>query len=109
MKPGKWRVKLIALREELEALERESAEGRSTVELDQTKVGRLSRMDALQGQAMSNAVAARRKQALQRIDAALVRLEDGEYGFCLVCGDEIAERRLDLDPAIATCQGCSKS
>lgn len=104
-----WRDKLHSLKGELEALDNESAESRDTVELDQTKVGRLSRMDALQGQAMNQAVAARRKQAQQRIEAALTRLEEGEFGYCLVCGDEIPVKRLELDPAIVTCHGCSKA
>ncbi len=104
-----WREKLNDLRSELEALEARTSDNRETVVLDQTKVGRLSRMDALQGQAMSNAVAARRKQSLQRIEAALARLDEEEFGYCLVCGDEIAEKRLELDPAVPTCQGCTRS
>lgn len=104
-----WRKKLCALRTELEVLESETADSREAVALDQTKVGRLSRMDALQGQAMSNAVAARRKQTLQRIEAALDRLEDDEFGYCLMCGDEISEKRLELDPAIPTCHVCASS
>lgn len=103
-----WKKRLIELQRELETLDQESAESRSAVELDQTKVGRLSRMDALQGQAMSNAVAARRRQTLQRIEAALTRLKEDEFGYCLVCGEEIAVKRLELDPTIPTCQSCSK-
>lgn len=109
MSNSDWREKLLSLQIELETLDQESADARSPVELDQTKVGRLSRMDALQGQAMSNAVAARRRQTLQRIDAALARIEDDEFGYCLICGDDIAVRRLELDPTIPTCQSCSKS
>lgn len=103
-----WQTKLNLMKAELLSLEASSLDGRGTVELDQTKVGRLSRMDALQGQAMSNAVGMRRKQAFMRIEAALTRLEEGEFGYCLVCGDDIAEKRLELDPTLITCQGCSK-
>lgn len=107
MKPEKyWRTKLEELQNELLHLAEESAEGRNAVELDQTRVGRLSRMDALQSQAMNNAIAARRKQQLARIEAAFERLEEGEYGYCLGCGEEIAKKRLELDPTIPTCTGC---
>lgn len=101
-----WRTKLKELQNELLRLSEESAEGRDAVELDQTRVGRLSRMDALQSQAMNQAIAARRKQQLVRIEAAFERLEEGDYGYCLGCGEEIAEKRLELDPTIPTCTGC---
>ncbi|MBL4837508.1 MAG: TraR/DksA C4-type zinc finger protein [Kordiimonadaceae bacterium] len=102
-----WHSRLIALKAELQALDKGTADARKTVELDQSKVGRLSRMDALQGQAMSNAVAARRQQALLRIDAAIERLKDGEFGYCIGCGDKVAAKRLQLDPAVATCTACA--
>ena len=40
---------------------------------------------------------------VRRIDAALARLDEGEYGFCVTCGEEIAEARLDLLPATPFC------
>jgi len=101
-----WKNKLLEMQAELLHLEEESKEGREAVELDQSRVGRLSRMDALQAQAMNNAIAARRKQALARIDAAFNRLVEGEFGYCLKCGDEIAEKRLSLDPTLLYCTDC---
>ena len=83
-------------------------EGRRTVTLDQQSVGRLSRMDALQGQAMAKATQARRAASRQRIIAALARIEDGEFGYCGNCGDEIAPRRLELDPTVPTCIACAR-
>jgi DnaK suppressor protein len=77
------------------------------VELDQARVGRLSRMDALQGQAMAEATDRRRHQELERIDAALARLAEGDYGFCLECGEAIAEKRLAFDPAAPLCIACA--
>lgn len=102
-----WQSVLEDLRQELESLDEAATDGRGTVELDQTKVGRLSRMDALQGQAMNNAIAARRKQKLLAINAALARLQDDEFGYCVKCGDEIALARLELDPTVAVCLKCS--
>ena len=80
----------------------------ATVELDQTRVGRLSRMDALQGQAMAQASAGRREQALKRIEAALVRISDGSYGYCLNCDEPIALARLEADPAAPLCVACAE-
>lgn len=103
----KMKAALLARRKELQALKDASADGSSTVELDQTKVGRLSRMDALQGQQMALATARRRDAELQRIDAALERIEDGDYGWCLKCDEPIAPKRLAFDPAAPYCIKCA--
>lgn len=101
------RDKLIKLRAELEA-EVETAEGSAAiVELDQSKVGRLSRMDAMQAQAMAKASAQRRDASLQRIAAALKRIDDGEYGFCLECDEPIHPKRLGYDPTVTLCIDCA--
>lgn len=95
----------------LSALDEEDAAGQAgqkTVELDQQAVGRLSRMDALQNQAMAQAQARRRGVERQKIQAALKRIDEGEYGYCVECGDEIAAARLDADPAIALCTTCMR-
>lgn len=105
---AKARKRLLGLKEELETLSRISEDARATVELDQQSVGRLSRMDALQGQAMAQASERQRRLDLQKIEAALKRLEDGDYGYCLDCGDEIAEKRLEIDPAAALCVTCAR-
>jgi DnaK suppressor protein len=81
----------------------------ATVELDQSKVGRISRMDALQQQAMSAAVGRRARQELDRIESALRRITNGEYGFCVGCGEEIAVKRLRANPSVLTCITCARS
>ena len=100
---------LMTRRRDLEELAAGSAEARRPVELDQTRVGRLSRMDALQSQAMALETERRRAIELKRIEAALRRLEEGEYGYCVTCGDEIAVERLSLDPATPQCLGCARA
>ncbi len=80
----------------------------SPVELDQSRVGRLSRMDAMQQQAMSRAAARLEELELQRIQAALRRIESGDYGYCTICGDEIAVGRLKFDPSVPTCIICAQ-
>ena len=102
------RARLIALRSALEASGGETREDRKPVALDQQSVGRLSRMDAMQQQAMAQAEERRRAIERQRIDLALERLGAGEYGFCTDCGEPIAEKRLALDPCAAKCIDCAR-
>jgi DnaK suppressor protein len=103
------RQALLARRDELRRLDESSAADSATVELDQQKVGRLSRMDALQAQEMALATKRRREVEFGRIDAALKRLDDDVYGDCLTCGREIGEKRLALDPATPTCIECARN
>jgi RNA polymerase-binding transcription factor len=106
---SEFRDHLIARRSELLELVDSSADSRKPVELDQTRVGRLSRMDALQNQAMSLETERRRKLELQRIEASLKRIEAGDYGYCVTCGEQIPLRRLELDPTLPTCVHCAGS
>lgn len=45
---------------------------------------------------------------IRQIEAALARIEAGEFGFCVRCGAEIAPARLDLLPHTPFCQGCAQ-
>jgi len=83
------------------------AEAGKTVELDQTRVGRLSRMDAMQGQQMALEAERRRKQKILATDAALNRIETGIYGVCTACDEDINPRRLETDPAHTLCIECA--
>ena len=106
--PETWQERLDQMERELTVLEDATFEGRAPVELDQTRVGRLSRMDAMQGQAMNTAISARRRAMKLRIAAARERLNDGEFGYCLTCGDRINEKRLTLDPTTPLCTSCAQ-
>lgn len=100
--------KLIEARiAELQDIAEFSHESTATVELDQTRQGRLSRMDALQGQAMAQAGEQRRKLTLQRLEGALKRIEQGNFGECAECAEPIAEARLKADPATTLCLACA--
>lgn len=79
----------------------------AVVTLDQQSVGRLSRMDALQSQAMAKAQQTRRNLLAQQLRAALQRLENGEFGACEECGEWIAEKRLILNPTALRCISCA--
>ncbi|MEO1106363.1 MAG: TraR/DksA C4-type zinc finger protein [Pseudomonadota bacterium] len=93
--------------EELTALSASAERSQAVVELDQQAVGRLSRMDALQNQAMAKAQKTNRNIETHRLKAALQRLEDGEYGYCEDCGDRIPDGRLKLDLAASKCVSCA--
>lgn len=99
---------LLQKKTELQTIQADSSEDSKPVELDQAMVGRLSRMDAMQGQAMAQATARRRKEQLQRIEGALRRIESGDFGYCAMCEDEIDPRRLEIDPTLTRCQRCSQ-
>jgi len=101
------RERLLALKAELLDLSQSAHDDRKPVELDQQSVGRLSRQDSLQVQAMAKAAEARRAQEIRRIDAALQRVEDDEYGWCAECGEAIEDKRLELDPAAPRCAACA--
>jgi RNA polymerase-binding transcription factor DksA len=44
---------------------------------------------------------------LRTIEAALARVAEGEYGYCVDCGDKISEERLDVLPATPKCRKCA--
>ncbi len=106
---ARYREQLLALRAELAEERREGDASSRTVELDQSRLGRLSRMDALQAQAMSVAAQERRRQHMQEVDAALARIAEGDFGHCLDCGEEIPPARLEFDPASPLCVGCAEA
>lgn len=100
--------KLFQLRDELLQVEQSGNEAAQTVELDQSAVGRLSRMDALQGQAMAKESKQRRMIQKQRIDSALQRIDNGNFGFCVHCEEDIHPKRLAVDPTTLLCLDCAK-
>jgi len=98
---------LLQLQTELLAVEQSGQESARTVELDQTTVGRISRMDALQGQAMAKKSQQRRAIQLQRIQATLQRINKGTFGYCLRCDEPIQVKRLEFDPTTPLCIDCA--
>lgn len=93
----------------LEGVESGGGTDGAVVVLDQQRVGRLSRMDALQAQAMAGATDARRARERRRLRQALARIEAGNWGWCADCDEAIASGRLDIDPAAERCIGCASA
>ncbi len=102
-----FRVALLTLKDELHAVSFTGREAAQPVELDQAAVGRVSRMDALQQQAMAQAAQQRRHIQLQRIESVFQRLENGKFGWCMKCGEEILKKRLNVDPTALLCIACA--
>jgi len=101
------RTRLAARKRDIEDLSALSQEARATVMLDQQAVGRLSRMDALQQQAMAEAQERQRQRDLLRIEMAERRIKDGDYGYCIDCDCEIPDGRLAIDPMAERCVRCA--
>ena len=100
---------LLALKQTLLKAQETGDQAEQTVELDQTRVGRLSRMDAMQAQAMSKETGRRRRQKLLQIEAALKRIDEEDFGYCQECGEDIAPARLDVDPTVLLCITCASA
>lgn len=104
-----FRQLLEKLKDELLTASETGTQAEAVVELDQASVGRLSRMDAMQSQAMSLETGRRRRKHILEIDAALKRIEAGDYGDCFECGETINPKRLAADPRATLCISCAEA
>lgn len=102
------RGKLSALMDELQAGLIGSIDSARPVVLDQTSVGRLSRMDAMQQQAMAQATRNNLRLRLQQCRQALEDMASGEYGVCKKCDEDIGYQRLSARPESPFCIACQR-
>ena len=102
-----FKKRLERMHEDLLAGADSVSDNSKPVQLNQASVGRLSRMDAMQGQAMAIETRRRRNIQLQRIELALVRIASGDYGTCQSCEEDIDPRRLKIDPTAPLCITCA--
>ena len=100
---------LLKLKSELLEAGKTGRQAEEVVELDQARVGRLSRMDAMQAQAMSQETGRRRRMHILAINTAVARIETGDYGYCYDCGETINPKRLEADPATRLCISCAEA
>ncbi len=96
---------LLQLQAELQLLLNESQPSSETVHLDQP-IGRLSRMDALQQQAMAKANREGHQRRLRLIESALSAIKQQRYGECRRCEEPIGYRRLKARPETPFCLDC---
>lgn len=99
---------LLELRDELEKLLADSNDGAQPVSLDEP-IGRLSRMDAMQQQSMLQANRRTAQTRLARVETALRRYENDEYGLCANCEEEISYARLKARPEAPFCIDCQSN
>lgn len=104
-----FKTQLFKRKKELTDLSHSTTENRKAVSLDQQKIGRISRIDAIQQQAMAKGIEHRRHTELNRIEQAIERLKNGEYGYCLRCDELIDKKRLIHDPSLPLCINCAKN
>lgn len=102
---AEYHVQLLALKVRLTDFETVSRETSKAVDLDEP-IGRLSRIDAIQQQKMSQAHQLRNDIRLRQLYAALKRIEEGDYGECMRCGEFIPKPRLDARPEVPVCIEC---
>ena len=100
-----FRKQLLDLREEINSILASSTDAAKPVQLSDP-IGRLSRMDAMQQQAMASASLNSHKKRLMQISAALSRIDKDEYGYCLRCEEPIRLKRLQARPEAPLCIHC---
>jgi len=105
----RFRANLERMRETVRADEASGQAAAKPVMLDQASVGRLSRMDAIQGQSMAIETQRRREIVARDIDLALARIAAGDYGVCRPCTEDIDPRRLEVDPTVSLCIACASA
>ncbi len=104
---SKFRRLLDERKEGILAIRDQNRQSAEAVELDQSRVGRVSRIDSMQMQAMALEANRRNAIELQKIETALQRMENGDYGYCLECNELISEERLEIDPSALLCIDCA--
>jgi len=89
---------------EQQLLDAESAT--AVVTLDQSSVGRVSRMDAMQQQSMAVSTRVKAEASLRKIIAALHRMDKEDFGYCNQCDEPIQFKRLKVQPQASHCLKC---
>ena len=95
-------LRQLELTEQLEI----SQQAAEIVTLDQTAVGRVSRIDALQQQSMAISTRGTAKLKLQKIATALKAMSKEYYGYCRQCDEPIPFKRLEIQPEALHCLSC---
>ncbi len=102
------RLELEQLKLDLAAQLQASADAAKPVKLDQTAVGRLSRMESMQSQAMIQAARQGLVVRISQCDNALESIERGDYGMCRLCEEPISSKRLNAKPEAPFCLECQR-
>jgi DnaK suppressor protein len=101
------RHELLRTLARLERSTKANGHGNGAADLDQTCVGRLSRIEALQNQGLTQGLKERDRIQLEQVLDAICRLDTGTYGTCTSCQVSIPFERLLIFPETRTCTPCS--
>ena len=93
---------------DLKILSKKSKVSRNPVELDQQSIGRLTRIDAIQQQQFQISNENNRINRINLLNAALKRIETDNFGYCILCGENISLKRLLIDLTVIRCISCAK-
>jgi DnaK suppressor protein len=83
-----------------------TSDATAAVQVD-TSIGRLSRADAMLTQEMAKEARRRMEQRLIKLRHALARLDQGEFGLCVRCKQEIGFERLQIQAEALVCAHCA--
>jgi DnaK suppressor protein len=97
---------LLKLANELKEQLEINKQATEVVQLDQTLVGRVSRIDALQQQSMAVSTREKARLKLKKVQHALNAMESGDYGYCRQCDEFISFGRLNAQPEASLCLPC---
>jgi len=103
-----YRELLIGLRNELEHSLAADRDETAPVSPDRA-IGRLTRQDAMLAQQMALELKRRNEARLGQVRRAVERIDDGEYGRCIRCDEDISEARLSVKPETPVCIRCAGS
>lgn len=103
----KFKQLLETQRDELMNCQKMAQSSTGMVELDQASVGRVSRMDAMQSQAMAIETSRLRQQQLRKVSTGLALITSGDYGYCSVCDEDINLKSLAIESASTMCVPCA--
>ena len=98
--------KTRALIAELEAAVAKSGDDTAAISPD-AAIGRLSRIDAMQQQEMAKAGVRRHRMRIVALKETLRLMDDGTYGICVRCKEDIEYSRLESAPEVKLCAKCS--
>jgi len=101
--------KLLGLRKKTEEALIKTRKSTQPIELDQSTMGRVSRIDAMQQREMYLASERKHEATLLYIDIALRKIGTSDFGFCSHCGEEILLKRLELNPIVSLCMECANN
>lgn len=104
-----FRERLEMERAASEAAMVRSADDLRPIEASGSSIGRVTRIDAIQMQAMSQLSRSQLELRVQMIQNALAAVAEGTYGTCRGCNGPIALRRLEAIPEAPFCIACQES